>query len=110
MEAMDMVQVRTAKNIKIQANNILDKLGLNMSTYVNMALKQLIIQGGIPFSVMLRPSVYTAGEQISEVKASLDMEGMRLTQKDINMLNLIQNGELTTEDARALIFAEVQDG
>lgn len=33
------------------ANNILKKLGLNMSTFVNMAIKQLIYTNGLPFQV-----------------------------------------------------------
>ncbi len=33
------------------ANGILKKLGLNMSTFVNMAIKQLIYKDGIPFEV-----------------------------------------------------------
>ncbi len=33
------------------ANGILKKLGLNMSTFVNMAIKQLINKDGIPFEV-----------------------------------------------------------
>lgn len=37
--------------VKENATNILEKLGLNMSTYINMALNQLIIQEGIPFAV-----------------------------------------------------------
>ena len=33
------------------ANNILKSLGLNMSTFVNMAIKQLIYTDGLPFEV-----------------------------------------------------------
>ena len=33
------------------ANSILKKLGLNMSTFVNMAIKQLVNKDGIPFEV-----------------------------------------------------------
>ena len=51
MEQMGIVQARTPESVKENATNILEKLGLNMSTYINMALNQLIIQEGIPFSV-----------------------------------------------------------
>ena len=34
------------------AAGILKKLGLNMSTYVNMAIKQLINKDGVPFEVV----------------------------------------------------------
>ncbi len=34
------------------ATGILNELGLNMSTYVNMAIKQLINKNGVPFEVV----------------------------------------------------------
>ena len=34
------------------ATNILKKLGLNMSTYVNMTIKQLINKDGVPFEIV----------------------------------------------------------
>ena len=43
MESMGIVQARTPESVKENATNILEKLGLNMSTYINMALNQLII-------------------------------------------------------------------
>ena len=36
---------------KEMANSILKNLGLNMSTFVNMAIKQLIYTDGLPFEV-----------------------------------------------------------
>ena len=53
MEKMGLVQARTPELVKENAMDILEKLGLNMSTYINMALNQLIIQCGIPFCVKL---------------------------------------------------------
>ena len=38
MEQMGIVQARTPESVKENATNILEKLGLNMSTYINMAL------------------------------------------------------------------------
>ena len=62
MESMGIVQARTPESVKENATNILEKLGLNMSTYINMALNQLIIQEGIPFSVKLAKTSYTDEE------------------------------------------------
>ena len=56
MENMGIVQARTPEKVKEKANVILDQLGLNMSTYINMALNQLIIQGGVPFTVKISPT------------------------------------------------------
>lgn len=107
MEAMDLVQARTPKSVKTTANDILDTLGLNMSTYINMALKQLIIQGGIPFSVKVNQSAYTLVEAIREIDATLKMEGMPLSSNDLDMLKEIKAGNLTTDEARRAILSEV---
>jgi len=36
-----------------QANDILAGLGLDMNTYINMAIKQLIYNNGIPFDITI---------------------------------------------------------
>lgn len=45
------ISVQIDANDKEVANGILKKLGLNMSTFVNMAIKQLINKDGLPFEV-----------------------------------------------------------
>ena len=58
-----MDSLRTAISVQVDrkdkeiATGILTNLGLNMSTYVNMAIKQLINKDGVPFDVVNpRPS------------------------------------------------------
>lgn len=51
------ISVQVDKKDKEIATGILTNLGLNMSTYVNMAIKQLINKDGVPFDVVNpRPS------------------------------------------------------
>ncbi len=51
------ISVQVDRQDKELATGILNNLGLNMSTYVNMAIKQLINKDGIPFEVVNpRPS------------------------------------------------------
>ena len=45
------ISVIVDKDDKKDANDILKSLGLNMSTFVNMAIKQLIYNNGLPFEV-----------------------------------------------------------
>lgn len=45
------INVQVDSRDKEEATNLLKDLGLNMSTYFNMALKQLIKNGGIPFEI-----------------------------------------------------------
>ena len=46
------IGVEIDKHDKEIATGILNNLGLNMSTYVNMAIKQLINKDGVPFEVV----------------------------------------------------------
>ena len=46
------ISVQVDKNDKELAMSILSNLGLNLSTYVNMAIKQLINKDGVPFEVV----------------------------------------------------------
>ncbi len=107
MENMGIVQARTPESVKETATNILDRLGLNMSTYINMALNQLIMQESIPFSVKLARTGYTDTEKIREVAATLNLEGMQMDDCDIQMLKAVQSGNLSTEEARRKILSEV---
>lgn len=51
------ISVQVDRHDKELATGILSNLGLNMSTYVNMAIKQLINKNGVPFEVVNpRPS------------------------------------------------------
>lgn len=51
------ISVQVDRQDKELATGILNNIGLNISTYVNMAIKQLINKNGIPFEVVNpRPS------------------------------------------------------
>ncbi len=52
-----VISIQVDKKDKEAATDILSKLGLNMSTYVNIAIKQLINKDGVPFDIVNpRPS------------------------------------------------------
>ncbi len=52
MESLtSLISVQIDAHDKDAANSILKNLGLNMSTFVNMAIKQLIYTDGLPFEV-----------------------------------------------------------
>ncbi len=46
-----VVNVNVDSNLKNQANAILNDLGLNMSTAINMFLTQIVKRDGLPFEV-----------------------------------------------------------
>ena len=51
MAATTPTQIRIDKNVKEQANALFANLGLDMSSAVNMFLRQCILRGGLPFDV-----------------------------------------------------------
>lgn len=74
-----IIETQTTEDLKTQASKILDQLGLNFNTYINMALNQLVIQEGIPFEVKLN----TAGraENAGERDMALTADEKALIQK-----------------------------
>ena len=55
------LNIRTDKEVKVAAEKIFEELGLNMTTAVNMFLRQTIRENGIPFELKLNtPNAQTA--------------------------------------------------
>ncbi len=65
MESTNL-NIRIDKEIKIQAEEIFDALGLNMTTAVNIFLRQAIRENGIPFEVKLNIPNETTAAAIAE--------------------------------------------
>ncbi len=52
---MTQISIRLDDNLKKQADSLLEELGLNMTTAVNIFLRQVIRHGGIPFEITADP-------------------------------------------------------
>ncbi len=65
MESANL-NIRTDKNVKSEAEMIFEKLGLNMTTAVNIFLRQVIRENGIPFEVKLSVPNETTVSAIEE--------------------------------------------
>lgn len=50
------INVNVPTDVKEEATNLFNSLGLNMSTAINMFLKKAIYERGIPFEVKQKPS------------------------------------------------------
>ena len=71
-----------------------------------MALKQLVIQRGIPFEAKLSSS-YTIDETIDEINATMRMEGLNPTQEELDIIKRYKTSELSADDIRKQILSEV---
>lgn len=71
-------QIRIDENVKKQANDLFNELGMDMSGAVNIFLKQCILRGGLPFRVEL-PSyskkVIEAMEEARSISRDPDVPG-----------------------------------
>ena len=60
------LNIRTDKEIKNQAEEIFNELGLNMTTAINMFLRTAVREYGIPFELKLDVPQETATEAFRE--------------------------------------------
>lgn len=71
-------QIRIEETTKKQAVELLEGLGLNLSEAVNMFLKQVVLQRGIPFEVKYpeyKPEVLEAMEEAKRISRDPNVKG-----------------------------------
>ena len=66
MATVTNLNIRTEKAVKEAAESIFAELGLNMTTAVNIFLKQTIRENGIPFSLKMNTPNETTMAAIAE--------------------------------------------
>ena len=69
MEAAN-INIRTNSELKAQAQEILSALGLDMSTAINMFLRQLVFREAIPFEIS-RPKTTGSKQARSTMRGCL---------------------------------------
>ena len=83
------LNIRTDRDIKIAAERIFEELGLNMTTAVNIFLRQTIRENGIPFELKL--------DVPNDITASAIAEGRALAR------NKNAKGYSSMDDLRAAL-------
>ncbi len=71
-------QIRIDADIKKQAVDLFQHLGLDMSSAVNLFLYQCVLRGGLPFSVELphfSQKTLAAMEEAKQISQNPDIEG-----------------------------------
>ena len=66
MRTQTNLNIRTDAEVKAAAEQLFEALGLNMSTAVNIFLRQAIRQGGLPFEVKMDVPNETTAAAIAE--------------------------------------------
>ena len=74
------VHVRVKAEEKAAAEKILESVGLDMSTAVNLFLRKIVIRGGLPFDVV------DDDYAMKYALATLKMEGLEPAPEDLDLL------------------------
>jgi DNA-damage-inducible protein J len=53
------VNIRIEENLKQQAEQLFSDLGMNMTTAINVFIRQSVSYGGIPFEIVRREDFYS---------------------------------------------------
>ena len=69
MKTQTNLNIRTDADVKAAAEQIFSELGLNLSSAVNIFLRQAIRRGGLPFEVKLDIPNETTAAAIAEGRA-----------------------------------------
>lgn len=81
-------QIRIDKNLKDHANKIFNDLGLDMSSAVNIFLKQCVLRRGLPFKVEI--PAYTVFDQ-STAEAGKDQQPKEISNWTKDVLDCIDH-------------------
>ncbi|TDQ38309.1 DNA-damage-inducible protein J [Aureibacillus halotolerans] len=70
--AQKNVNIRMDEDLKKEAEALFSELGLNMSTAVNIFIRQALRQGGIPFEVSTHTDPFYQPENLKRLKESIE--------------------------------------
>ena len=74
MSKASNINVRVDSELKAQAESVLAQLGIPVSSAVNIFLKQVVLQRGLPFEVTLNTRKPMSVGNLSEYELNLELE------------------------------------
>ncbi len=96
MTKSSTIFARVEPEIKKRAEDVLKQLGIPMSNAVEMFLRQIVLQQGIPFDLKLSPAKPLAYDALTKEQFDLEIRRGILDYQEGNMLPLEQaEAELT---------------
>ena len=81
---MAQVNIRIDDGLKEKADSLFEELGLNMTTAVNMFVRQVVRQGGIPFEITTRTDPFYSDTNMRVLRQSIkEAEEGKLTEHEL---------------------------
>ena len=94
----DLIHIRIEHSVKEQSEEILSKLGINMSYAVSLFLNQVILKKGFPFKVELPLSSETEAEKLAKAIEVTGGNGV-VSERNQRIIHLFALGEIDYETA-----------
>ena len=66
--ATTVLQVRMDEDLKNEASELFEKLGLDIPTAIRIFFKRAVTEKGIPFEVREPTAIYNAGSKVSSIE------------------------------------------
>ena len=77
-DGADIMATRSANvNVRVEPEAILEKLGVSVSSFINMTYRQVILRKGIPFSVTVPSELRTRDTMTDEEFDAMMAEGLK---------------------------------
>ncbi|MBR2658433.1 type II toxin-antitoxin system RelB/DinJ family antitoxin [Candidatus Saccharibacteria bacterium] len=105
----NLIQVRIPADLKERTAKLFESLGTTTSDVIRMMLVRADETKSIPFPIRTGAYPYTSAERIEEVAATFALEGMPLTEQDIQELKDYELARTTTQALREKTLAELKE-
>ena len=81
---MAQVNIRIDDSLKEKADSLFDELGLNMTTAINIFVRQVVRQGRIPFEITTHIDPFYSSSNMYALRQSIaDADAGKLTEHDL---------------------------
>ena len=105
----NLIQVRVPADLKERVAVLFESLGTNTSDVIRMMLLRADETKSIPFPIRTGAYPISANERIREVVANFELEGMSLTEQNLQDLRDIELARTTTKAVRERILSEIKE-
>ena len=81
---MAQVNIRLDDGLKEKADLLFEELGLNMTTAINIFVRQTVRQGGIPFGITVNTDPFYSASNMKILRQSVaDADAGKLTEHEL---------------------------
>ena len=105
----NLIQVRVPADLKERVAVLFESLGTNTSDVIRMMLLRADETKSIPFPIRTGAYPISANERIREVVANFELEGISLTEQNLQDLYDIELAKTTTDAVRKRIIKEIKE-